>query len=263
MRFKHIFLIISISFCVNISAQSTAYKQVAELIIEAPQLNIIKTIWVYLPKNYQKSRKRYPVIHMHHAKNLFDVSKSYIGEWQIDEYLHPITENESILIGIEHAKDIRIDELTPFRHIKYGGGNGNAYLNFIKNILKSFFNYTYLTLTDVEHTTLFDFSLGGLISFYGTVKFPETYRKAGVFSPAFWINCEIYSSVESLEMPETSKFYFLIETAESEEMIPDQKRMVSFLKYKGVNDDQLKSLIIKGGEHKEKFWSTHFADACQ
>jgi alpha-glucosidase len=32
-----------------------------------------------------------------------------------------------IIIGIEHGKEKRIDELTPYKNEKYGGGNGNNY----------------------------------------------------------------------------------------------------------------------------------------
>jgi alpha-glucosidase len=35
-------------------------------------------------------------------------------------------------------------------------------------------------------------SLGGLISYYAVLKYPEVFGKAGVFSPAFWINPEIF-----------------------------------------------------------------------
>lgn len=31
-------------------------------------------------------------------------------------------------------------------------------------------------------------SLGGLTSFYATLKYPEVFGKSAVFSPAFWIN---------------------------------------------------------------------------
>jgi len=263
MRLKLIFLILAVSFFVKISAQSTASKQVTKLTIEAPQLNTIKTIWVYLPKNYHNSNKRYPVIYMHDAQNLFDANTSYVGEWQIDEYLDTITENESIIIGIEHGNEKRIEELTPFSHEKHGGGNGDAYLNFIKNNLKPFIDSSYMTISNAEHTTLFGSSLGGLISFYGVVKYPETFGNAGVFSPSFWINPEIYSFVKSVEIPKTSKFYFLVETAESEDMVPDKERMVALLKSKDVLDNQIKNLTIKDGEHNEKFWSTHFANAYQ
>ena len=83
----------------KVNAQSTASKEVAKFIIAAPQLDTFKTIWVYLPKDYQNSKKNYPVIYMHDAQNLFHVRPSYEGEWKVDEYMDTLTNNESVIIG--------------------------------------------------------------------------------------------------------------------------------------------------------------------
>ena len=244
-------------------AQSTASKQVTKFTIAAPQLDTLKTIWVYLPKDYQNSEKRYPVVYMHDAQNLFDAETSYVGEWNVDEYMDKLTDNESIIIGIEHGNEKRIDELTPFKHDEYGGGQGDAYLTFIKNTLKPHIDVTYRTYSDASNTTIFGSSLGGLISFYAGIKYPETFGKAGVFSPSFWFNEKIYELVKLAEIPETSKFYFLVGDEEGENMVPDQERMVELLKSKGVKEEQIEHHIIKGGKHNEAFWKAHFCNAYQ
>ncbi len=66
-------------FTNKVNSQSTASKQVTAFIIEAPQLNTQKKIWVYLPKSYRTSKKSYPVIYMHDAQNLFDAKTSFVG----------------------------------------------------------------------------------------------------------------------------------------------------------------------------------------
>ena len=263
MRLKHIYLIFFVFILNKVNAQSTASKEVTKFIITAPQLDTLKTIWVYLPKKYQNSKKNYPVIYMHDAQNLFDASTSYAGEWNVDEYMEQLITNESIIIGIEHGDQKRIDELTPYKHEKYGGGKGDAYLDFIKNTLKPHIDVTYRTQSNAEHTALFGSSLGGLISFYGAIKYPETFGKAAVFSPSFWINPEIFNFVKSSIISEASRFYFLAGTDESEDMIPDQERMVTLLKEKGLKDNQIESRNIEGGQHNEKFWAISFGDAYQ
>lgn len=263
MRLKHIYLLFIALFFNNINAQSTASKEITKFIIAAPQLDTLKTIWVYLPKNYQNSKKYYPVIYMHDAQNLFDASTSYAEEWKVDEYMNQLITNESIIIGIEHGNQKRIDELTPYKHEKYGGGKGDDYLTFIKNTLKPHIDVSYRTKPDANHTTLFGSSLGGLISFYGAIKYPETFAKAGVFSPSFWINPEIFNFVESSDIQITSKFYFLAGTDEREDMVSDLDRMVALLKEKGSNDKQIESHSIEGGQHNEKFWAIYFGDAYQ
>ena len=263
MRLKYLFLFFLVFYLVKTDAQSTASKQVTKLVIAAPQLDTVKQIWVYLPKYYQNSQKSYPVIYMHDAQNLFDAETSYVGEWEVDEYLDTLSDNESIIIGIEHGNEKRIDELTPYKHEKYGGGKGDAYLTFIINTLKPHIDIAYRTLPDAQHTTIFGSSLGGLISFYATIKYPDTFGKAGVFSPSFWINDEIYDLVESSTISKFSKFYILAGSDESEHMVLDQERMVTLLKEKGVKEHQIESYSIEGGQHNEKFWAEHFSDAYQ
>lgn len=259
LKYLHVLILALISNTTN--SQSTASQQVSMFSIAAPQLNSVKNIWVYLPTNYENSENVYPVIYMHDAQNLFDIKTAYAGEWEIDEYMDNLIDNQSIIIGIEHGNEKRIDELTPYTHKKHGGGNGASYLNFIKNTLKPHIDVAYRTKPEAEYTTIFGSSLGGLLSFYAIITYPETFGKAGIFSPSFWINPEIYDFVKSAEISDSSKFYFLAGTDESEAMVPDLNRMVALLKEKGVKTSQIKSRIIEDGRHNEKFWSTHFGEA--
>ncbi|WP_299112976.1 alpha/beta hydrolase-fold protein [uncultured Winogradskyella sp.] len=263
MRLKGFYIIFFVFLANTIESQSTASKQVTKFTIAAPQLDTIKTIWVYLPKDYQNSKKSYPVIYMHDAQNLFDNETSYIGEWEIDEYMNQLTEHKSIIIGIEHGNEKRIDELTPYTNEEYGGGKGDAYLNFIKNTLKPHVDITYRTKSKAEYTTIMGASLGGLISFYATVKYPNTFGKAGVFSASFWFSENIYDLVKITDIPESSRFYFLIGSEEGESMVPDQKRMVELLLSKGVKTKQIENHIIEGGKHNETLWKSHFPNAYQ
>ena len=97
---KHFFWLLILSVLSKaIAQQSNASAQVSTITIEAPQLNTSKKIWVYLPKNYTTSAKKYPVIYMHDAQNLFDASTSYAGEWNIDETLDSINA-QVIVIGV-------------------------------------------------------------------------------------------------------------------------------------------------------------------
>jgi alpha-glucosidase len=82
---------------------------------------------------------------MHDAQNLFDSKTSYVEEWNIDEKLDSINA-ELIVIGIEHGNDKRMDELTPYKN-EYGGGNADAYLEFIVKTLKPQIDQKYRTKT--------------------------------------------------------------------------------------------------------------------
>ena len=44
-----------------------------------PQLNRKRRIWLYLPPDYQTTAKKYPVLYMHDAQNLFDSKTAAFG----------------------------------------------------------------------------------------------------------------------------------------------------------------------------------------
>ncbi|TDX11354.1 alpha/beta hydrolase [Flavobacterium sp. S87F.05.LMB.W.Kidney.N] len=258
---KRIFLAVLLLFALIGKAQSTASKNVSTFTIEAPQLHTSKKIWIYLPENYSKTiQKKYSVIYMHDAQNLFDAKTSFSGEWNIDEKLDSL-KAPVIVVGIEHGNEKRIDELTPFKNEKYGGGNADNYLEFIAKTLKPHIDKNYRTKTKPKNTILFGSSLGGLVSYYGALKYPDVFGKAGVFSPSFWFSNDIYTFTEKQSKIKT-KIYFLCGDKESDDMVKDLTKMKRLLDTKRCYCLHLdKTKIVKNGEHNEKLWRDHFAEA--
>lgn len=246
--------------------QSTASKQISTFTIDAPQLQSKKKIWIYLPINYKATKKKYPVIYMHDGQNLFDAKTSFVGEWNVDEKLDSL-KAQVIVVGIEHGNEKRIEELTPYKNSKYGGGNADKYLEFIVKTLKPEIDSKYRTKSNSRNTAIMGSSLGGLASFYAVLKYPNVFGKAGIFSPSFWFNQK-----EIIELTEKSpklktKIYFLCGDNEGDEK--DKKIMLTELN----NIDRLisknrceckhltKKTIIKGGQHNEKLWRDGFVNA--
>jgi len=243
------------------NAQSTASKNVSTFTIEAPQLKTTKKIWIYLPEGYSASaKKKYSVIYMHDAQNLFDAKTSYVGEWNVDEKLDSL-KAPVIVVGIEHGNDKRIDELTPFKNEKYGGGNADNYLNFIVKTLKPYIDKNYRTKTKAKNTTIMGSSLGGLVSYYAILKYPEVFGNAGVFSPSFWFSKDIYTQTEQAPKNKT-RIYFLCGDKESDDMVAEMKKMETLLDRNRCYCLHLtKSQVVKGGEHNEKLWRDNFVNA--
>ena len=255
-------LLVFVLFGKNNAQESTLSKQVATFTIEAPQLNASKKIWVYLPKNYTKNNKKYPVIYMHDGQNLFDAKTSYVGEWNVDETLDSINA-QVIIIGIEHGGDKRIEELTPFQHEKYGGGKADLYLDFIVSTLKPYVDQNYRTKTNTKKTCLWGSSLGGLVSFYGALKYPNVFGKVGCFSPSFWFNRkEIFDLMGKTKSYKT-KIYFLCGDNEGDDdMVKDLNAMEFQVNSKRCLCEHLnKKIIVKAGQHNEKLWREGFKKA--
>ena len=177
------FFIFIFFWMISGNAQSTASKNVSTFSIEAPQLKTTKKIWIYLPEGYATAvKKKFSVIYMHDAQNLFDAKTSFVGEWNVDEKLDSL-KAQVIVVGIEHGNEKRIEELTPYKNEKYGGGNADNYVDFIVKTLKPYIDKNYRTKTKPKNTIIIGSSLGGLVSYYAAVKYPEVFGKAGVFYP--------------------------------------------------------------------------------
>lgn len=230
--------------------------------IDAPQLQTKKKIWVYLPLNYEISNKKYPVIYMHDAQNLFDKDFSFGGEWNIDETLDSL-KAKVIMIGIEHGNEKRLEELTPYKNEKHGGGNADAYLEFIVKTLKPHIDSIYRTKTNTKNTGIWGSSLGGLVSFYATLKYPDVFGKVGCFSPAFWVNKkEIFQKMEDTPKLKTKIYLLCGDKEDSGNMVADMKEMETLINSNRCECKKLnKSVIVKGGEHNEKLWRNAFAKA--
>lgn len=247
----------------NIFAQEPVVsRQVSTFTIKAPQLNTEKKIWLYLPESYATSNKKYSVIYMHDAQNLFDNKSAYAGEWNVDEKLDSL-QAQVIVVAIEHGNEKRMEELTPFKNDKYGGGKADDYLDFIVTTLKPHIDSTYRTKIAAKNTIIMGSSLGGLVSFYATLKYPKVFGKAAVFSPSFWFSNEIYNYTQSQNKIK-SKIYFMCGDKESDDMVTDLNKMETLINSKRcycLNLNEKK--IVKGGQHNEKLWRDGFVQAIQ
>lgn len=241
--------------------QSTASAQITTFEIAAPQLQCNKKIWVYLPKSYQvNADKKFAVIYMHDAQNLFDKKTAYSGEWNVDETLDSLNA-KVIVIGIEHGNEKRIAELTPFTNAKYGGGNGDKYLDFIVQTLKPAIDNKYRTKSDKHNTAIFGSSLGGLLSYYAVLKYPNIFGKAGVFSPSFWFSRQLFDLTKNTKKLK-AKIYFMCGDNEDAQMVADVNEMVYLIDSIRCHCLALnKTVIVKGGQHNEKLWRENFKNA--
>lgn len=230
---------------------------------EIKSLEISHKIWVYLPPNHEKTSKKFPVIYMHDAQNLFDNTTSYAGEWSIDETLNELfkkTGKGFIVVGIENSGAKRLDEYTPFKNEKYGGGKGSIYIDFITNELKPFVDKNYRTKSDAKNTALIGSSLGGLISFYGGLKYPKVFGKIGALSTSFWFSDEIYEFATKNGNQKNQKIYFLVGGKEGENMVSDTEKMVHLLSEVGFPNKNMKTKIVPEGKHNEAFWKSEFLE---
>ena len=225
-----------------------------------------RKIWAYLPPDYHNSSKSYPVIYMHDGQNLFDHKTSFSGEWEVDETLNNLFEElgfSVIIIGIENGGNLRIEEYTPWQNENYGGGGGKKYIDFIVQNLKPEVDKRLRTLPDAKNTAIMGSSLGGLISYYGGLEYPETFGKIGVFSPSFWFADDVYEFTSKKGKSKDQKIYFLAGYAEDDKgkTVQDAKKISQTLIDSGYSKYNLKEKYVQDGKHNEQFWRSEFGEA--
>lgn len=225
-----------------------------------PQLDRRRRIWIYLPKGYAQTKKRFPVIYMHDGQNVFDAASSYSGEWGVDEFLDSLKKNcrQSIVVAIDNGLSKRMNEYNPWEFMNFGKGEGDAYVDFLVKTLKPFIDSHYRTLTSKKNTSVAGSSMGGLISLYAVLKYPSTFGSAGIFSPAFWTASGIDSTVLANAGSLDTKLFFYAGGNEGETMIPDMLRVIKEVRSKSKTP--LKQTIDPEARHNEAAWRKYFPD---
>ncbi|HYC40846.1 MAG TPA: alpha/beta hydrolase-fold protein [Chitinophagaceae bacterium] len=243
--------------------RSTATQQVhiLDTAFRIPQLDRKRRVWIYLPKEYFRTKKRYPVIYMHDGQNVFDDSTSGFGEWGVDEFLDS-ARKKSIVVAVDHGGDRRLNEYSPYDlnlpnvPLQSNKGEGDQYLDFLVRTLKPFIDRKYRTLKDKNNTIIAGSSMGGLISFYAVMKHPQVFGAAGVFSPAFWVAPRIYDEIRTRGRSTNARIYFFAGKLEGEAMVPGMLRALEHMH--GVSRSKMISVIRDEGRHNEATWRREF-----
>lgn len=234
---------------------------------ERPQLIKTRRIAALLPHNYHQTNRHYPVLYLQDGQNLFDDFAPF-GNWGVDKQLAFLMEKgqgDVIVVAIDHAESERIREFTPSgTNTHFGKGDGKAYVRFLKETLKPFVDQHFRTIPDRWHTGIGGSSMGGLISIYAGLMFPEVYSKLMIFSPSLWVAPNIH--FHSLKLNETldTKIYIYAGGSESQNMVPNIRRFKTALQRQNSSANlDFKLNIDPQGRHNEAKWGEEFPRALQ
>ena len=229
-----------------------------------------RDVIVYLPPGYEAGKKRYPVLYLHDGQNLFDGATSFIPgqEWRVDETAQSLIAagqiEPLIIVGINNTGKDRINEYTPTEDPKFKlGGKADLYGRLIVEELKPFIDANYRTRRDAQHTGLGGSSLGGLVSLYLGLKYPNVFGRIAAVSPSVWFsNKQIVYYVEAL--PRKPKVSIWMDLGTKEGSTPEQARqnvtdarlLEEALVKKGWKPGKdLKYFEAEGAEHNESAWA--------
>ena len=231
-----------------------------------------RDVIVYLPPDYERALdRRYPVLYLHDGQNLFDPETAFAGnEWGLhkltEELIHNCDIQPLIIVGIYNAGPKRIAEYTPVRDRRGRGGRAKLYAKLILEDVKPFIDGEYRTLPDAANTGLGGSSLGGLVTLYLGLCFPQTFGKLIVMSPSvWWANRAILREVHRLRRKPDQKIWLDIGTREGpnpESSIKNTEELRDALVSKGWKlGYDLQFVQDEGAGHDEKAWGARMRSA--
>jgi len=231
-----------------------------------PGLGRERKLRLYLPPSYDSlPSRRYPVIYMHDAQNLFDeATSSYGSEWGVDETMDEFARTrgfEAIVVGIDHGGDERIHELSPWTNPKYGAAQGEQYMAFVVDTVKPFIDAHYRTLPDREHTAIAGSSLGGLMTHYALLAYPQVFGKAAILSPSYWYSSEVYTQTTAHPWRADTRAYLYIGGHEGDESEADVERMLTILRSRATAPSRITYHVVPEAKHDERAWRAEFPRA--
>lgn len=233
---------------------------------EIPQLKKERKVFVLLPHDYYaQPDRRYPVLYMTDAQNLLGEDAEY-GSWEIDKSLAALAgkdKGDVIIVAINHGGDERIQEFSPYDNANLGKGLGNLFLKFVTETLKKHVDATYRTLPDRLNTGMGGSSVGGLLTVYAALMYPNIFGRLMIFSPSLWISRKIYFDAIHFFEPFETRIYLYGGGKEGSEMVPNIEKLQETLANQGFGYSRvkIKTSLNPAGTHSEECWGKEFPKA--
>ena len=232
---------------------------------DIPDLIKTRRIAALLPHDYGRTDKRYPVLYLQDGQNLFDEHAPF-GSWGVDKKLALMAEQgfgDIIIVAIDHAEQDRISEFTPSYHTQLGSGDGKKYVRFLADRLKPYVDEHFRTLPGREHTGIGGSSMGGLISIYAGLIYPEEYGKLMIFSPSLWVAPNIHFHFMKFYDPRDMRVYVYAGEGESENMVPNIRRFMGAFEEHHEAAFTFELSLDPEGAHNESRWGKEFPRAIE
>ena len=231
-----------------------------------------RPLHIYLPPEYDApwaASARYPVMYFFDGQNLFyDGDATYGKCWGLKGFLDG-WEKPLIIVGIEcgHEGRERLNEYSPYYfnsgYIGRVDGIGDSILSWIETEVKPVIDARFRTWPHREATGIGGSSMGGLMSFYGVLKYNHVFSKAACLSPTV-IPCyrKLCREIREAALhPDTriwlsygeEEAYYRSGRVPLSETKADRylERILSLLADKGV---MTRKYVQPGGGHSEAFW---------
>ncbi|MGA7963715.1 MAG: alpha/beta hydrolase-fold protein, partial [Candidatus Acidiferrales bacterium] len=229
---------------------------------------------IYTPGIYDKRPDlQFPVLYLEDGQNLFDPATSFIpGQyWRVGETADALIAQGAILplviVGIYNTGKQRLNEYTPTRDRKLGGGKADKYGRLLVEELQPFIESRYRIAQGPANKGLGGSSLGGLLTIYLGMQYPHVFGKLAVLSPSVWWNHRaILESVARTKLPpQRPRIWLDVGTDEGgTRTVENVTSLRDALAKKGWQENRdLHFEIFPGAQHNEAAWAQRVAPFLQ
>ena len=223
----------------------------------------VRDLIVYTPAIYEQNpQSRLPVLYLQDGQNLFDGATSFIPgmDWHVKETADQLIAQGAIrpliVVGIYNTGKARLGEYTPSRDKKMGGGKAGRYGRMLVEEIIPFVDSEYRTLSGPANTGVGGSSLGGLLSIYLGLKFPQVFGRLAILSPSVWWNQgSILKFAARRRIHDRPRIWLDTGTKEGGRSVENVEKLRDVLAQKGWEDGRdLHFEVFTGAEHNEAAW---------
>jgi enterochelin esterase-like enzyme len=237
---------------------------------------------VWLPTGYSSSKtsaKRYPVLYLFDAQDLFDRCTSRPGqdEWHVDEILTDLIARKAvqplIVVGIDNSgPGHREDEYSRYSAMADAPQKLSAFMTI--EVLP-LIDLRYRTINDRTHRSVGGASLGSLAALTLLLDQPDTFglgllestslqngngRVLQETSPLVQGPLRVSIGVGTTEVPPAEAAahgfpYF------DDAFVAMSRTLAGNMKKSSMNHPEVKLTVQQGGQHQSKYWSERFGPA--
>ena len=227
-----------------------------------------RDVMVALPPDYDMeapgaTAPRYPVLYLQDGQNLFDGEASFIKGriWDVQSTVDRLVGESAIepliVVGIYNTGVDRMNEYTPMRDTRLGGGRAHQYGRLLVEELKPWIDAHYRTLSGPEHTGVGGSSLGGLVSLYLGLSWPDVFGRLAVLSPSIWWGRGgMLQYVRHMRPEPRPRIWLDMGLAEGPTMVERCDALHRLLLRRGWREGvDLRYLRVPDGKHDELAWA--------
>jgi predicted alpha/beta superfamily hydrolase len=231
-----------------------------------------RNVSVWLPPGYCDAANaaiRYPVLYMHDGQNAFDPSTAFLGrEWHADEIADRLIREGRIppviIVGVwntpdrvaDYTPDVDPQEIRGDNKPQGRGGNGTAYLKWVRDELKPMIDRSYRTKSDRASTAMMGSSLGGIISLAAAEQCPDVFGRIAAVSPSLWWNGESVIERWRARTPQVDRLWMCMGDRERTGLTDALRRFDQTIRggSQGLGD-RLHAEVVEGAKHDEPSWA--------